>query len=355
MPPAHRLRAALPEGQGQPKARLTLQDVADALGVSRTTVSNAYNRPTHLSEVLRESIFAKARELGYFGPDPTARALRRRELQTVGVVFHHDISYALGDPTTIACLGGIARELDRRQLWMQVIPKMGRKLMLTAAFQSTADAIIVHSEIGPEFVHEVTATPKPLVLIDSLVPGVPSVRTDDRRGAMLAMQHALAASPDVVVVLSFGINQTDRARILSKAAPPRSGYVGNERLAGYSLAARAAGYPPEQIVWLYVDDQTPDAAGHCLAENRDRIPAKSRFAVVAMSDRMALSAKREIGTWRGRQLAALVGFDDIPEAAAAGLTTIRQDSGLKGELAVKILLDGHKSTTLPVELVVRAT
>jgi DNA-binding LacI/PurR family transcriptional regulator len=355
MPSAHPRRAAPQDADAQPRTKLTLKDVADALGVSRTTVSNAYNRPEHLSEALRETVFAKARELGYFGPDPMARALRRRELQTIGVVFHHDMGYALGDPATIACLAGIAKELDRRHLWLQFIPKMGRKLMLAAAFQSTADAMIVHSEIGPEFMHEITATPKPVVLIDSLVPGIASVRTDDRRGAMLAMQHALASRPDVVIALCFLVNEVERARIVSKAAPPRSGYVGSERVAGYCMAARAAGFPLEKIVWVDSDDQAPDSAGLRLREARERIPAKARFSVVAMSDRMALAALQEIRSWRGAKLAALVGFDDIPAAAAAGLTTIRQDNGLKGELAVKILLDGHKSATMPVELVVRET
>jgi DNA-binding LacI/PurR family transcriptional regulator len=52
---------------------------------------------------------------------------------------------------------------------------------------------------------------------------------------------------------------------------------------------------------------------------------------------------------------ALVGFDDSPAAASAGLTTVRQDSRLKGELAVQVLLDRQPSAIVPVELVVRDT
>ena len=43
--------------------------VAEHVGVSRMTVSNAFNRPDQLSPALRERILAAARGLGYTGPD----------------------------------------------------------------------------------------------------------------------------------------------------------------------------------------------------------------------------------------------------------------------------------------------
>ena len=46
--------------------------LAQALGVSRSTVSNAYNHPDQLSAATPRGVFAMARELGYAGPDPRA-------------------------------------------------------------------------------------------------------------------------------------------------------------------------------------------------------------------------------------------------------------------------------------------
>ena len=46
-------------------ARVTLQSIADRVGVSRMTVSNAFSRPDQLSAELRANILAVAAELGY--------------------------------------------------------------------------------------------------------------------------------------------------------------------------------------------------------------------------------------------------------------------------------------------------
>ena len=62
---------------GSPMAKVTLQSIADRVGVSRMTVSNAFSRPDQLSADLRARILAAADELGYVGPDPAARALAR--------------------------------------------------------------------------------------------------------------------------------------------------------------------------------------------------------------------------------------------------------------------------------------
>lgn len=45
--------------------KVTMQDIADALNISRVTVSKAFNNQSGVSDSLRELIFEKARELGY--------------------------------------------------------------------------------------------------------------------------------------------------------------------------------------------------------------------------------------------------------------------------------------------------
>src|SRR3546814_20575869 len=68
-------------------ARVTLQTIADRVGVRRMTVSNAFSRPDQLSSDLRDQIPAAAQELAYVGPAPAARALVRGTAGAAGVLL----------------------------------------------------------------------------------------------------------------------------------------------------------------------------------------------------------------------------------------------------------------------------
>ena len=102
--------------------RPTLQTVADAVGVSRSTVSNAYSRPDQLSTELRERILEAARQLGYAGPDAAARTLRRGKARAIGVVFTSTLSYAFTDPYAVQYLRGVAEAAERTGTGMLLVP-----------------------------------------------------------------------------------------------------------------------------------------------------------------------------------------------------------------------------------------
>ena len=344
-----------PRAEPSPKQKLTLKGVASIVGVSRTTMSNAFNRPEQLSKQLRGEILKKCRELGYFGPDPAARALRRRVIQEVAVVFHHDLQFIFGDQLSIEFLRGVSAELDRRGMILQLIPNLGRMDSLGTAFHTTADALIVYAEIVRELAAEVRSVSKPLVLVDTQLSGTPSVRIDDRRGASMAVEYALASKPGRLIVLRFKLDDRQRARVFERPNLPRSGSVSVERMAGCVAAAGARGWPPARIDWLEIDDWKPQSAEAPLQELLQRLAPGTRVALVGMSDRIALAALEVLRRASNIRVTAVVGFDDIPAAGIAGLTTIRQDARMKGEHAVKLLLDGGKSVTLGVELVVRET
>ena len=93
-------------------SRVTLQTIADRVGVSRMTVSNAFSRPDQLSPELRRRILSAADDLGYVGPDPAARALARGRTGAVGVLLTDSLRDAFSDEVATTFLGAIADELE---------------------------------------------------------------------------------------------------------------------------------------------------------------------------------------------------------------------------------------------------
>src|SRR3954463_1896515 len=108
---------ASPRAEGN----VTLMTVARAVGVSPTTVSNAYNRPHKLSPALRERILGAAHDLGYAGPDPAARSLRRGRAGSIGLLFGEALTYVFQDPGAIDFLRGLAEGTARQNTVLQLI------------------------------------------------------------------------------------------------------------------------------------------------------------------------------------------------------------------------------------------
>src|SRR5215218_1180256 len=103
--------------------RPTLATVAQALGVSRMTVSNAFNRPDQLSPELRERVLAKARELNYGGPDPGARALSKGRTGSIGVIIDAQLTLAFTDPAAVQMLHGVASVCEQEELGITLVPR----------------------------------------------------------------------------------------------------------------------------------------------------------------------------------------------------------------------------------------
>src|SRR4029079_18813629 len=89
-------------------AVVTMKDVARAAGVSQPAVSYAYNRPDQISTAGRERIFQVAADLGYPGPNPMGRGLRRGTLGAIGLLITDSLPYAFRDPATLELVSGIA-------------------------------------------------------------------------------------------------------------------------------------------------------------------------------------------------------------------------------------------------------
>ena len=87
--------------------------MAAELKVSRTTISNAFNRPDQLSADLRERVLATAKRLGYV-PDPVARSLRTRKAGAVGLVIAEPLTYFFSDPAARDFVAGVAQTSQQK-------------------------------------------------------------------------------------------------------------------------------------------------------------------------------------------------------------------------------------------------
>src|SRR3954452_8014211 len=104
---------------------VTLDDVAREAGVSRMTVSNAYNQPHRLAPATLERVLAAAGRLGYGGPSAVGRTLRRGRTGVLGLLLNDALPYAFTDPGAVAFMRGLAVEAAAGDLALQIIQATG--------------------------------------------------------------------------------------------------------------------------------------------------------------------------------------------------------------------------------------
>lgn len=346
--------------------RVTLQTVADAVGVSRMTVSNAFSRPDQLSAALRERILAAATELGYAGPDPTARALARRSTGAVGVVLTDSLGEAFRDPAAAAFFGALAEELAPTGLAVSLIPAAGVGGHLHAR-DLPVDAAVVYACAGDtEAVHWLARRRLPLVFVDQApLPGSTGVVLDDAVGGRIGVEHLAGLGHRDVVVLTMDPAR-DAAGWRTDPVALNANHVARERTRGAVDALEAAGLP------VRVFEVTDNHAAEVEEGVRALLAQPQRpTAVVCFSDLMAATLVRvaEEAGLRVPQDLSVVGFDDSPLALTVtpALTTVRQDFEAKGRIAARALSDAlararddgaqsdPETVVVPVDLVVRGS
>jgi DNA-binding LacI/PurR family transcriptional regulator len=347
--------------------KATLQTIADELGVSRSTVSNAYSRPDQLSPELRERILETAQRLGYAGPNPTARSLRRGRAGALGVLFTGNLSHAFNDPYAVQFLTGLASAAEQRQTSLLLVPLSldepeadaaalneaavdGFCVYCASGFRGSLD--IIHRRGLPVVTTENPAEAGPESLVVSI----------DERGATRAIgDHVLGFGHRRLAVLSDYVLTERYTGPVSVADPEQlQYYISRERICGVKDALVAAGGSWSDMLVLNAEANSRTAGAAAVAYALDR--AERATAIVACTDVLALGVLDALATrgLRPGRDVSVTGFDDIPEAADAGLTTVRQPSTDKGRIAGELLLDSpedpaRRHVVLPTSLVVRAS
>lgn len=337
--------------------RVTLQTIADRVGVSRMTVSNAFSRPDQLSSELRDRILATADELGYAGPDPAARILQRGTTGAVGVLLTDSLSIAFEDEIAVRFVRAIATELGPRGLALTLLTATDSGDRFPARDVPLDGALVYSCDHGSAAVEWLLKRNLPLVFVDQEQhPDHDTVNIDDRGGARRAAQHLIDLGHRRIGAITA--SRTGPIGVLDDPVTSSGTIVGHERVLGWLDAFGAA-----DVDGVVVQSDTfGEAAGRYGAEillARDPRPT----AIVCASDRAAYEVV-QVALERGLRVpddVSVVGFDgtQLAERMAPALTTVRQDPDAKGRAAAQALLRRMETpkaaaehVVLPVELVV---
>jgi len=317
----------------------SLATVADKVGVSTATVSNSFNRPEKVSPEVLARVLAEAERQGYAGPDPAARQLSRGRTDTLGLLFTDELSVAFRDPAAVAFIEGLASSCQSAGLNMLLISTESTGDRNSAVGNAVVDGFVVYSvPANDPHLRRILDRQLPTVVVDSPpdLPGVDWVGPDDRAGARALGEVLISLGHRRIgVITGTGRGNysgpAEGARILDE---PSS--VHRNRVLGLQDALAAIGVndlPVEER-----PDNSATAGADALHALLDRRPDLT--AVCALMDVLALgalTAARERGLSVPGDI-TITGYDDIPQAAVAGLTTVNQPLIDKGRIAGELYL-----------------
>jgi DNA-binding LacI/PurR family transcriptional regulator len=307
-------------------ASVTLKTIADRAGVSRSTVSNAYGRPDQLAPALRERILQIAADMGYPGPHPAARTLRRGRAGAVGLLF----------------LQGVAETLQSTDVGLLLVPaQLGRDFDPRGVRDAVVDSFLVYSVSDDHpGLAEIVRRRIPTVIVDQpRLPEAAFVGIDDEGAAYASAKHLIELGHRRFAIV------TDRLFVEPPLAGVRVGtrkdsdyLVARLRLAGYRRALEESGVEWDPIQVAECFPNTPEIGREALGRLSAIEPRPT--AILCITDQLALGAIQgaaDIGLRVPEDL-SIVGFDDIPTAITADppLTTVRQPLLDKGRVAAQL-------------------
>lgn len=328
-------------------SRATIEEVAAAAGVSRSTVSRVVNGSTAVSPEALDAVKRAIAEMNYV-PNRAARSLASRQTHAIALIVPEDTTRFFGDPFFAAIVAGITGALGGSDYLLNLLiasDDPGDKMTSFVRNGGVDGALIVSHHSSDAYIDRI-ADAVPVVFggrAFHLRESDYVVDVDNVASARLATQHLI---------------DTGRTRIATITGPLTMLAAG-DRLQGFRGALADAGLAPfAEAEGDYSESGGADAARRILA-------AGAPDAIFAGSDLMARGA---MGILRGAGLrvpddVAVVGFDDSSVALTTDpqLTTIRQPMYKQGETMAAVLLSHlaggspERTTILPTELVVRGS
>lgn len=307
--------------------RVSIKDIAEAAGVSHSTVSRALSDSPLVKVETKARIQHLAQEMGYT-PDAIARSLVTQKTLTVGVVVT-----TTTDPFVAEVVQGIedaAHENGYSVILASSNADPDRELAAVEMLRSKrVDCLIVtSSRVGALYLEHLERIGVPVVLINNHNQHSGrytfSISVDNRDGGHLATRHLIEQGHQRIGYVTGPADHSDDA----------------DRQAGYRQALDETALPFDPT-WIAPGNGRLDG-GEGALEALARL-ANPPTAVFCYNDMTAIGlicAARRRGLDIPQDL-AVVGFDDIPLASRVypPLTTIAQPQRDMGHQAMNMALD----------------
>lgn len=332
---------------GRPMSRPTIEEVAAAAGVSRSTVSRVVNGSTAVSPEALAAVQRAIADMNYV-PNRAARSLASRQTHAIALVVPEDTTRFFGDPFFAAIVAGITGALGASDYLLNLLiasDDPGDKVSAFMRNGGVDGALIVSHHTSDAFIERIA----------DAVPVVYGGRPVRPRDGDYVVDVDNVAAARVATRRLIAIGRTRVATI----SGPLTMVASNDRVQGYRDALADAGLAPfAEEAGDYSEASGAEAVRRILAVGRpDAI-----FVASDLMARGAMTALRAAGI-RVPDDVAIVGFDDSAVALTTDppLTTIRQPMYAQGEAMAGVLLSRlagespERITILPTELVVRAS
>lgn len=287
---------------------VTLREVAERAGVSRSAVSRTFTQGASVSEKTRKKVEKAARDLGY-SPSLIARSLATNRTKLIGLIannFQNPVFLEVFDLYTRAL-----QERNLRPLLVNLTDETDPSASVRLLKQYSVDGVIVASStLPPAFALAFREAQVPVVHAFGRFASTPDVHI-----VGIDNEHCGAMAAETLLAHGY--------RKVAFLGGPQSATSAQDRATGFTRRSEDIGLEITQS--LYAEAYAYEAGR--LAMNA--LLAKGRFEAVFCGDDLicmgALDAARDAGLSIPQDI-GFIGFNDMNMSAwhAYGLTTIRQ-------------------------------
>lgn len=308
--------------------RISLNTIAEHLGLSTSTVSRALADHAGISEATKARVRQLAEELNYL-PNHLAASLRKGRSNTLGVIVPHINGYFF--PAVMNGIEKVASQAGFNVMMCQSNEDVRRERQnIATLLAAQVEGIILslsattHQQVG--HFEQAQQQGTPLVFFDRMpeLPNSTAVVLDDFKGAYQAVTHLI---------------EQGCTRIAHLAGPQQLNTSRN-RFLGYQEALRAHGLPLlDELVYQLPSSKLEDGRAGMAQLLTLPTPPDGVFAAYAFSAAGALEVLHQKNL-RVPQDVALACFSNEPFTTMTqpSLTAVDQRADQMGETAVRLLL-----------------